>query len=70
MIRQKDTILGDEFHRSAGAQYTTREEQRAITDSSKRNEVAGTKQKWYSVVDMSSSESQLLCCKEEYCIAT
>ena len=45
MIRQKDMILEDEFHRCEGAQYTTREKQRAITDSSKRNEVAGTEQK-------------------------
>ena len=45
MMKQKDMILEDELHRCEGAQYTTREEQRVITDSSKRNEVAGTKQK-------------------------
>ena len=66
MMKQKDMILEDELHRCEGAQYTTREEQRVITDSSKRNEVAGTKQKWCSVVDVSGSESQLLCCKEEF----
>ena len=45
--------------RSEGVQYATREEQRAITNSSSKNEVAGLKQKGRSVVDVSGGESQV-----------
>ena len=37
-------------------QYATGEEQRAITNSSTSNEVAGPKQKLLSVVDVSGTE--------------
>ena len=47
-----------------------REEQRAITNSAKKNEVAGPKQKWCSAVDVSGGESKVWCCKEQYCIGT
>ena len=58
--------LEDEPHRSKGVQYATREEQRAITNSSRKNEVAGPKWKQRSVV--SGGESKAWCCKEQYCI--
>ena len=43
--RQRGTTLKDELPRLEGVQYTTEEEQRAITNSSRKNEVAGPKQK-------------------------
>ena len=52
-----------------GVQYATKEEYRAITNSSRKNEVAGPKQKQRSVVDVSGGESKVRCCKE-YCIGT
>ena len=57
-------------HRSEGVQYATGEEQRAITNNSRKNEVAGPKQKWHSVVDVSGGESKVWCLKEQYCIGT
>ena len=41
-----------------------------ITNSSRKNEAAGTKQKLPSVVDVSGDESKVRCCKEQYCIGT
>ena len=38
---------------SEGVQYATGEEWRAITNVSRKNEEAGPKQKWHSVVDVS-----------------
>ena len=59
---------------SEGVQYATGEWQRAITNSSRKNEVAGPKQKRCSVVDVSAGESKVQCfyCafKEQYCIGT
>ena len=37
-------------------QQATGEEWKVITDSSRKNKVAGPKQKWRSVVDMSGSQ--------------
>ena len=51
-------------------QYVTREEWRAITNSSRKNEAAGPKQKQHSVVDVSGRESKVWGCKEQYCIGT
>ena len=45
MNRQKDMTPEDELPRSEGLQYTNREEQRAITNSSSKNEAAGPEQK-------------------------
>ena len=45
----------------------TSKEQMAITSSSSKNEIAGSKQKRHSVVDASSGERKV--CKE-YCIRT
>ena len=62
-------ILGDEPLRSEGVQYATGEEQGEITNSSRKNEGAGSEQK-HSVVDVSGGESKIQCYKEQYCIGT
>ena len=56
--------LEDEPPRSEGVQYPTGEEQRAITNSSRKNEAAGPKWERHSVVDVSGGESKVLYCKE------
>ena len=43
MKRQKDMTLEDEPPSSEGVQYATGEEQRATTNSSRKNEAAGPK---------------------------
>ena len=63
-------IPEDELHRLVGVQYATGEEQRVITDSSGKNEAAGPKQKWHSVVDVSGVCGYVWCYKEQYCIGT
>ena len=55
---------------SEGVQYATGEEQRRTANSPRKNEVAGPKRKWWSVVDVSGDESKMWCCKEQYCIGT
>ena len=70
MKRRKDMTLESETPRSEGVQYDTEEEQRAITNSSIKNEVAGPKWKQRSVVDMSDGESKVQCYKEQYSIGT
>ena len=47
--------------RSEGVQYTTVEEQINI---SRKNEKAGPKQKWHSILDVSGGETEVQCCKE------
>ena len=69
MKRQKDMILEDEPPRLEGVQYATGEKQMAITNSSRKNEGAGSEQK-HSVVDVSGGESKIQCYKEQYCIGT
>ena len=70
MKRQKDITLKDEPLRSVGVQYATGEEPRAVTNSSRKNEAAGPEQKWHSVVDVSSGETKVQWCKEQYYIGT
>ena len=70
MKRRKDMTPENEPHWSEGIQYAPREKQRAITNSSRKNEGAGSKTKWRSVADVSGGESQVQCCKEQYCIGT
>ena len=55
---------------SEGVQCATGEEQRAITNNSRKKEAAGPKRKQHSVVDMSGGESEVQCYKEQYCIGT
>ena len=62
--------LEDEPLRSEGVIYATGEEWRAITNSSRKNEAAGPKQKQPSLLDVSDGESKIQCCKEQYCIGT
>ena len=64
------TSLEDEPLRSEGVGYSTGEEQRVVTTISRKNEVAGPKQKGHSVVDVSGGESKVRYCKEQCCIGT
>ena len=52
--------------RLEGVPHATREEQRAITNSFRKNEAAGPKWIRCSVVDVSGSESKVQCCQEQY----
>ena len=54
--KQKDMTLKDEFSRSVGAQYATREEWR---NSSRKNEKAEPKQKRCPVVDVTGDGSKI-----------
>ena len=65
--RQKDRTLKDEFPRSVGAQYATRDQWR---NNSIKNEGMEPKQKQYPVVDVTNDRSKIRCCKEQYCIGT
>ena len=56
--------------RLEGVQFATVEEQKTTTNSPRKNEAAGLKQKWHSVVDVSGGESKVQCYKEQYCIGT
>ena len=60
----------DESPRSEGIQYVTGDEQRTAAISSRKNEVAGPKQKWCSVVDVAGDESKVRCHEEQYCTGT
>ena len=55
MKRQKDRTLKDKLPRSVGAQYATGEEQRPITNSSRKNEAAGPK--WMCLVEKVKSNA-------------
>ena len=54
----KEMTLEYEPFRLEGVQYATREEQKATTNSSRKNEEAGSKQKC-SVVNVSGGESKV-----------
>ena len=51
--------LEDELPRSESVHYATGQEQRAITNDSRKNEEDGPKPKWHSVVDVSGGESKM-----------
>ena len=57
-------------HRSEVVRYATGKERRAITNSSRKNEVTGPKQEWCSALDVSGGESKVWCCNEWYCRGT
>ena len=57
MKRQKDMTTEHEPPRLEGVQYVTGEEQKGITNISRKNEEAGPKQKGHSVVDVSGGEN-------------
>ena len=67
MKRQKDMILKDELLRSVGAQYATGEEWR---NNSRKSEGMEPEQHHHPVVDVTSDESKVRGCKEQYCIGT
>ena len=67
MKRQKYMTLEDEPARLVGVQYVARGEWR---NSSIRNEEAGLKQKYCSVVYGSRADSKVQIGKEQYCIKT
>ena len=56
--------------RLEGIQYATRKGKKAITNSSRKNEVIRQKWNWSSVVNVCGGESRVWCCKEQYCIGT
>ena len=70
MKRPKDMIPEDELSGSQGVQYATGEEWRAVTNSSRKNDVSDLKWKWCSVVDVSGDRSKIHCSKKQYCIGT
>ena len=67
MKRQKDRTLKDELPRSVGVQYVTGDRWR---NNSRKTEEMVSKQKQYSVVDMTDEGGKVQCCKEQYCIGT
>ena len=67
MKRQNDRILKEELPRSVGAQYAPRDRWR---NNTRKNEGVETKQKQYTVVDVTGERSKVQCCKEQYCIRT
>ena len=56
MKRQKDRTLKDELPRSIGAQYATGDEWR---NNSRKNEEMETKQKQYTLVDVTGDGSNV-----------
>ena len=65
---KKYRTLENEQPRKEDIQTDTGEEWRAFINSSRKNEVAGLKQKWSLVMDVSGNERKIWCCKEEYYI--
>ena len=59
MKRQKEVTLEDEPSGLEGVQYATREEWRAINNSSRKKEAAGPQWKRCLVVDVSGGESKV-----------
>ena len=67
MKRQKDRTLKDELSRSVGTQYVTGDKWR---NNFRVNEETKPKQKQHPLVDLTGDGSQVLWCKEQYCIGT
>ena len=70
MKEQKDMTPKNVSPRSEGIQYATGEEWRRTTNSPRKNEAAGPKWKWHSVMHVSGDESKIWYCKEQYCTGT
>ena len=64
MKKQKDRTLKDKLPRSVGAQYSTGDQWRS---NSRNNEEMEPKQKQQPVLAVTSDESKVQCCKEQYC---
>ena len=58
-MERKTDMTEDELLRSESVQYATGEEQKAITNSSRKNKAPGPKPKQHSVVDVSGGESKV-----------
>ena len=67
---QKDMTPKDETPWVKNVQIAIGEEWRTTINSPRKNEVAGTKQKWCSVVNVSGDESKIRFCKGQYYIGT
>ena len=67
MKRQKDRTLKDELPRLVGAQYATGDQ---WINNSRKNEEMKPKKKQHPVVDETVDESNVRCCKQQYCIGT
>ena len=67
MKRQKDRTLKDELSRLIVAKYATGDQWR---NNSRKNEEMEPKQKQHPFVDLTGNGSQVLCCKEQYCIGS
>ena len=67
MKRQKDLTLKDEPSMSVGVPCAIGEE---WINSSRKNEKNETKQKQHPAVNVSSGESKVQGCKEQYCTGT
>ena len=59
MKMQKDMTMEDKLPGLEGVQYATGEEWKAITNTSRKNEVTGPKREWCSDVNMSGGESKV-----------
>ena len=68
MKRQKGMTPEDEPPRSEHVQYTTGEEQSAVTNSFRKNKVAGPGWKRRLFVAVSGGESKVWGFKEQYCV--
>ena len=67
MKRQKDRTLKNELPRLLGAQYATGDQ---WINNSRKNEEMKPKKKQHPVVDETVDESNVRCCKQQYCIGT
>ena len=68
--KAKNMTSADDPPRLEGVWCASREEKRAITNSSRKNEAAGPTQKQHSFVDVSGGYSKVWCYTEEYIIGT
>ena len=59
--------MKDELPRSVGTQYAPGDQWR---DNSRKNEETEPKKKQHPVADDTGDESNVRCCKEQYCIGT
>ena len=67
MKRQEDRAFKDELSRLIVAKYATGDQWR---NNSRKNEEMEPKQKQHPFVDLTGDGSQVLCCKEQYCIGS
>ena len=66
--QKKKLVLKNVSPRLEDVQYVTGGEQGRTTNSPKKKETAGPKQKRCSDMEASGDEGKIQCCKEQYCI--